>query len=258
MEPFQKQMLTMRRREATRRFPVLGKLRKKLLSMGGEELVIDPLHPEFNALQAQGLLLYGQEFGGKSRLTKLEPNRCHENASVLFRRDPHCVSIGTGWALSNDGLWRTHSWAIDKKGLIETTSRRVKYFGLVLSGGTAEMFASNYLPAPGDAPVTLRTEPSSSWSKTIGVPEITLTAKVRTLLLTAVRTTGTYQPSEALSPIEESLTRAEHKIAYGFLQWLHTTGNKFGHSNIDEMFEKFLAHSRQPSRWNSSRSDQRP
>ena len=43
----------------------------------------------------------------------------------------------TGYALSDDGLWRQHSWLIAKPGrrwtVIETTCRRLLYYGVVLT-----------------------------------------------------------------------------------------------------------------------------
>jgi hypothetical protein len=59
--------------------------------------------------------------------TKMEESRCHDNADLLVEtgmaKENH-----TGFALSNDGLWRYHSWAIDFDGkVIETTTARLVY-----------------------------------------------------------------------------------------------------------------------------------
>ncbi len=56
--------------------------------------------------------------------------------------------IATGYALDADGLWRQHSWVMDKKGrVIETTVRRVAYCGIVCdetgSGLLADLFLGN-------------------------------------------------------------------------------------------------------------------
>ncbi|HEX7958941.1 MAG TPA: hypothetical protein VF493_03430, partial [Terriglobales bacterium] len=56
------------------------------------------------------------------------------------------VAIATGYALSEYGLWRQHSWGILRDGVLETTKTRLKYFGIVLQGGEADFFASSNSP----------------------------------------------------------------------------------------------------------------
>jgi hypothetical protein len=51
------------------------------------------------------------------------------------------VGIGTGYALSADGLWRQHSWGVRRQGILETTAPREKYFGILLQGSSADSFA---------------------------------------------------------------------------------------------------------------------
>jgi hypothetical protein len=41
----------------------------------------------------------------------MEDSRCHENVARLWTdKRWGLVAIGTGYALSEDGLWRRHSW----------------------------------------------------------------------------------------------------------------------------------------------------
>jgi hypothetical protein len=141
MDSYQRRVLGERCDEAIRRFPSLARLRQTLLSHGGEEMVIDPFAPQINGAMAEPLLMYGKLFSGRVRLRKIHPNRCHENAAILFLKKPQEIAIGTGWGLSADGLWRAHSWALDRSGLIETTTKRLKYFGIEISGASAEAFA---------------------------------------------------------------------------------------------------------------------
>lgn len=55
-------------------------------------------------------------------------------------------AIVTGYALSEDGFWRQHSWLRRKEPtaeqyhLLETTIRRAKYFGMILTEVEAELF----------------------------------------------------------------------------------------------------------------------
>ena len=70
-----------------------------------------------------------------------EVSDCHANAARLWRAS-EIESIGTGYALSDDGLWREHSWGWRQGDvLVETTERRRAYFGVKLDGDGAEWFA---------------------------------------------------------------------------------------------------------------------
>jgi hypothetical protein len=72
------------------------------------------------------------------------------NAVALWRHG-EAVAIGTGYALSDDALWREHSWAWDRQGaVIETTEPRVRYFGLRFEGEQADWFAQWVTPQDGD------------------------------------------------------------------------------------------------------------
>jgi len=76
-------------------------------------------------------------------------NGCHENVAELWLEKATGVSdIGIGYALSEDGLWRQHSWAVQKTDIIETTEERVKYFGILLEGNEADSFAANNMGDP--------------------------------------------------------------------------------------------------------------
>lgn len=61
------------------------------------------------------------------------PSQCHSNAcdySDMYAE----AQIVTGYGLSEDGLWRQHSWVIHNDQIIETTEKRILYFGRILSG----------------------------------------------------------------------------------------------------------------------------
>jgi hypothetical protein len=55
------------------------------------------------------------------------------NSAALWGKDTKRRQIGTGYALSDDGIWRRHSWVLEGKRLSETTVPRECYFGVVLS-----------------------------------------------------------------------------------------------------------------------------
>lgn len=59
-------------------------------------------------------------------------NQCHDNCEWLKNLNViQCVC--TGYALSDDGLWRFHSWGINfNDEIVETTEPRIKYYGIIV------------------------------------------------------------------------------------------------------------------------------
>lgn len=122
-------------------------LRKKLLSMGGrmvagnfEEALLETL-------------TRGEVFSPrKVKLVKMIPCRCHANAGVFWKNysDENGfdnVKIVTGWCLSEDGIWRQHSFIYQPMDnvIIETTIKRKIYFGYVLDLDESERhYENNY------------------------------------------------------------------------------------------------------------------
>ena len=69
-------------------------------------------------------------------LVRGEAVHCHDNSIWLQEANPH-LHLCTGYALSNDGIWRSHSWCFEEQSyrIVETTSKRVAYHGSVLVRG---------------------------------------------------------------------------------------------------------------------------
>jgi len=69
-------------------------------------------------------------------LVRGEAIRCHDNSILLQETNSH-LHLCTGYALSNDGIWRSHSWCFEEQSyrIVETTSQRVAYHGGVLVRG---------------------------------------------------------------------------------------------------------------------------
>jgi hypothetical protein len=62
-------------------------------------------------------------------LKEMKQSRCHNNCTELFLLN-NTIKIFYGYALSDDGLWRNHSWCVNKEGIIiETTVSRLLYLG---------------------------------------------------------------------------------------------------------------------------------
>jgi hypothetical protein len=143
MNPAQEELLSRRLREAIAVQPEVGLLRDLLLRTGGEFLVAPP-KPD---MDIPVLLEHGFVTSGAIKLNVMASGSCHRNiASVWKNREFEIVGIATGYALSEDGLWRQHSWGILRDGLLETTKPRVKYFGIVLQGERADIFAKSNTP----------------------------------------------------------------------------------------------------------------
>ncbi len=125
---FQREFLEIKRLEHLQTYPEYTKLEQKLLSMGGE-MVVPRREPDQDKILSRGTLWNDDLVEVVSGI----PCNCHGNVADFWRNNPKRYSIATGWALSDDGLWRQHSWIIDGSTLIETTIPREKYFGFVLT-----------------------------------------------------------------------------------------------------------------------------
>lgn len=106
----------------------LHPLRKRLLDIGGERVVVteDVDHDE---ILSRGIALNG----GATAFPYAPPSSCHATAAVFWVHDPGRVKIMTGYALSDDGCWRRHSWARSGELVLEPTVMREKYFGYELN-----------------------------------------------------------------------------------------------------------------------------
>ncbi|SDS95387.1 hypothetical protein [Actinoplanes derwentensis] len=108
---------------------------RDLLAHGGE-LVVPPGSPDGDL---DALLSTSTVFTGARRVAAGDDGDCHGNVARLWI-DGAVPAIGTGYALSPDGLWRQHSWALDADGtLVETTEPRTAYVGIVLPAGPPTM-----------------------------------------------------------------------------------------------------------------------
>jgi hypothetical protein len=121
--------------------PEFATLVDRLLGIAGVR-VVPPGVPDPHLEQ---LLGQGQLWEGSAKLGRGIPGRCHQNAVRLYQRNPVRFRVVTGYALSADGLWRQHSWGYDtapqsRRRTVETTERRVRYYGVMLSAAEAEAF----------------------------------------------------------------------------------------------------------------------
>jgi hypothetical protein len=126
----------------TRNYPFanskLEPLKKKLLSIGGWAVCLPFVEEDYSALASDR----GQRFPGRSQLFLGQPSQCHNNCADLWDQNKEKLKICTGYALSKDGVWRQHSWCydIENRVVIETTVKRIQYFGFILNDIEADEF----------------------------------------------------------------------------------------------------------------------
>ena len=148
MSEERRSLLDRRFREAARKQPDLRVLRRLLLGIGGSHLVAPPWPDE----RLSTLIEDGFVMAGPVVRRTMKESRCHTNIAEVWARGRHrLIGIGTGYSLSDDGLWRQHSWGLRREGILETTAPRVKYFGVLLQHWLADSFATANL-APGPTP----------------------------------------------------------------------------------------------------------
>lgn len=115
--------------------------RQKLLTFAGEAICFPPYEEDLD-----NILNYGQFWvGSNAKLMRGEPSRCHANSANLWEQNKEATRICTGYALSEDGMWRQHSWLVWHKSrsnqIIETTAKRIAYYGFVMPYDMCQQFA---------------------------------------------------------------------------------------------------------------------
>lgn len=132
------------------------------MPLRGRQLVAPPLA---GGADWPVLIRWGRELPFNNLVVRrMSANECHQNSAELWadsmaRTDEGVGStlrIETGFALSDDGLWREHTWVRDMSGggegtLIETTQARVAYWGIALTQQGSWVFAAEqlgYAPVP--------------------------------------------------------------------------------------------------------------
>lgn len=115
-------------------------LRDKLLSFGGSEVCLPVVEEDLQNILDRGQLWYGD----RVRMMKGKPSQCHMNSAYCWYANKEKTVLCTGYALSQDGMWRQHSWLIElrprKNRVVETTTPRALYFGYPMTRDEANEF----------------------------------------------------------------------------------------------------------------------
>jgi hypothetical protein len=132
-------LLTRRLFAAIEQQPEIGLLKNLLLKLGGTHLVAPPKRDS----AVHRLIDTGFVMAGPVQFEMMEGSRCHRNVAATWIQRTHGIlGIGSGYALSDDGLWRQHSWGLLREGILETTEPRWKYFGVLFQGLEGDRFAA--------------------------------------------------------------------------------------------------------------------
>ena len=83
-------------------------------------------------------------------LPNAKPNRCHHLAARHYADQPRIpldsIVLLTGYALSADEIWRSHSWTMLRSftRIFEPTpEKRLRYFGVLLGAEEADKFVES-------------------------------------------------------------------------------------------------------------------
>ncbi len=108
-------------------------LKNKLLEYGGLKVAIPSSEDDAYALLKRGI----HKVSNVKNTKKISGKRgaSHANVSEWWIHNKERITIMTGYALSEKGVWVQHSWCYDNKLkiMLETCQRKTNYFGIVLS-----------------------------------------------------------------------------------------------------------------------------
>lgn len=120
----------------------VDRLGRKLLRVGGDSVCVDfGESPAFcEVITKHGTAFHDSEI----QMQPGKPCECHWNVARLWKGHKAEYLIFTGFGLSQDNMWRRHSWLLTKDAtIIETTVVRKAYFGVCHNLEAAELFCAS-------------------------------------------------------------------------------------------------------------------
>ena len=114
-------------------------LKAKLFAIGGHTISPEPC-PFVSEIASHGVLV---ELPVKLR--QMDGNRYHHNVASLWeqrKKHSRLKAIATGYTLSEDGMWRWHTFGLAATHILETTMVRLQYFGMPMDAEDADAFAA--------------------------------------------------------------------------------------------------------------------
>jgi len=145
MDKEQAKFLKAREAQAIKGQKGLKALRDRLVKMGGKFACLGGefmFEEDLEKIMARGLLMKGGPRGGKPIMARGNPCQCHSNSAACWEANQKELFLCTGYALSDDGIWRQHSWCWHSRlrKVVETTELRVAYFGIRMCPSEADAF----------------------------------------------------------------------------------------------------------------------
>jgi hypothetical protein len=142
MDKTQAKFLKEREAQAIKGQSGLKALRARLLKLGGKFVCFFGFEENLEKIMARGVLMKGGPRGGKPIMARGEASRCHSNSAACWEANQGELFLCTGYALSDDGIWRQHSWCWHHRlrKVVETTEPRVAYFGYRMCPSEADRF----------------------------------------------------------------------------------------------------------------------
>jgi hypothetical protein len=116
----------------------MEQLALKVMEHGGVAFIVPDCEPHLESIVSRGAV-----FDGRNPVRiHGEPCRCHTNSALYWSDHDDTVQIVTGYALSDDGVWRQHTWCRRLKSgrIVESTEPRVLYFGVCLTHEESDTF----------------------------------------------------------------------------------------------------------------------
>ena len=118
--------------------PALEPLKERLLGIYGKAVCLPFTEPDLDDIMKRGELWRGY----RALMCRGEPCHCHANSGELWLQHEEDLAICTGYAMSDDAMWRQHTWCVQHEDdrVVETTTRRVLYYGYRMTFEEAEKF----------------------------------------------------------------------------------------------------------------------
>lgn len=122
----------------------LAKTLAKKLEWYWDDSLIVFMYDENDFLEK--LINTGKFYGKTDKQINGRPSSCHENSSNYYTQKKNegnwndNLFICTWYALSDDLLWREHTWIIENGKILETTVERLAYYWICLEGKELEDF----------------------------------------------------------------------------------------------------------------------
>jgi hypothetical protein len=117
-------------------------LKAKLFTIAGDRISPQP------CWFVSDIASHGRLIELPTKLRRVDGNRCHHNVAWLWEQrktSSRLKAIATGYALSEDGMWRPHSWCLTTTYILETTVVRLQYFGISMNAEDADAYAAGFL-----------------------------------------------------------------------------------------------------------------